>query len=229
MRQVVLDTETTGLSPQQGHRLTEIGCVEIINRKITGRTFQSYLNPERELDKAAAEITGLSFDKLRNEPKFIEVADSFVEFIQDAELIIHNASFDLGFLDHELRMIKHPVGSISKGFEIIDTLVMARSMHPGQKNNLDALCKRYGVDNAARNYHGALLDSEILAQIYLAMTVGQVALDLSDTRSNNVERKTTKQEQDTCSKLSAADTKIIYANEQELEEHNNFMQKVIKT
>jgi len=189
MRQVVLDTETTGLSPQQGHRITEIGCLEMVNRRSTGNTFQTYLNPEREVDAGAARITGLSWDKLRDEPKFAEVVDDFMSFINGAELIIHNAPFDLGFLDHELKIYGHQWKRISDHLEIIDTLVMAREMHPGQKNNLDALCKRYSIDNSHRNYHGALLDSEILANVYIAMTSGQTdmqfeaeAVKKTDTR-----------------------------------------------
>ncbi len=178
MRQVVLDTETTGLSPQHGHKLTEIGCVEIINRKITGKTYQTHVNPERELDERAAQITGLSWDFLKDKPKFAQVVEGLVEFIGDSELIIHNAPFDLGFLEHEFNLIKHPWGALIQDLPVIDTLLLAREMHPGQRNSLDALCKRYDIDNSHRNYHGALLDSEILARVYLAMTAGQTSLDL---------------------------------------------------
>ncbi len=179
MRQVVLDTETTGLSPQQGHRVTEIGCYELIDRRPTGSVFQTYLNPEREIDARAAQITGLTWEKLQHEPKFIEVVEEFVNFIDNSELIIHNASFDLGFLNHELKLAKHSWCGIEDRLEVIDTLMLARDMHPGQRNSLDALCKRYSIDNAHRNYHGALLDAEILAQVYLAMTAGQTAMDFS--------------------------------------------------
>lgn len=180
MRQVVLDTETTGLSPQQGHRLTEIGCLELIDRKITGKTFHTYLDPEREVDFRAAEITGLTWDKLKGEPKFIEVATDFSDFIADAELIIHNAPFDLGFLESEFIRIESPWSELLHELSVIDTLVLAKEMHPGQRNNLDALCKRYNIDNSERSFHGALLDSEILAQVYLTMTAGQTSLQLDE-------------------------------------------------
>lgn len=183
MRQVVLDTETTGLSPQQGHRITEIGCYELINRQPTGAVFQTYLNPEREIDARATQITGLTWERLQNEPKFVEIVDKFLEFIDDAELIIHNAQFDLSFLDHELKLLKHPWQSISNRLEVIDTLDMARRLYPGQRNSLDALCKRYAIDNSHRNYHGALLDAEILAQVYLAMTAGQTDLEFVSVAS----------------------------------------------
>lgn len=181
-RTVFLDTETTGLEPSKGHRITEIGCLEMINRKLTGRTFQRYLNPEREVDPTAADITGLTLEFLKDKPKFIEVVDEFLEFIEGAELIIHNAPFDLGFLNSELEKLKHPVQPLEATFSIVDTLVLARRLHPGQKNNLDALCKRYHVDNEHRQYHGALLDADILAKVYLSMTAGQSSLAFgSDT------------------------------------------------
>lgn len=179
MRQVVLDTETTGLSAQHGHRLTDIGCVELIDRKLTGRTFQTHLNPERELDERAAQITGLSYSMLKDKPKFKQVADQLTDFIGDSELIIHNAPFDLGFLSHEFGLIKHAWGDFIYELQVIDTLLLSREMHPGQRNSLDALCKRYAIDNSHRNVHGALLDAEILAHVYLAMTAGQTSLDLS--------------------------------------------------
>jgi DNA polymerase-3 subunit epsilon len=178
MRQVVLDTETTGLSPQQGHRITEIGCYELINRQPTGSVFQTYLNPEREIDARATQITGLTWEKLQDEPKFIEVVDKFIDFIDNAELIIHNAQFDLSFLDHELKLASHAWQSIARNLSIIDTLDMARRLYPGQRNSLDALCKRYAIDNSHRKYHGALLDAEILAHVYLAMTAGQTDMEL---------------------------------------------------
>lgn len=176
-RQVLLDTETTGLDPfKEKHRLTEIGCLEMVNRKLTGRKFQSYLNPEREVEAMAAEITGLTWEKLKDKPKFIEVVDDFILFIEGAELIIHNAPFDLGFLNAELARVNHGWHPLEAKCSIFDTLVLARSLHPGQKNNLDALCKRYNVNNTHRRYHGALLDAEILAKVYLSMTAGQSSL-----------------------------------------------------
>lgn len=215
MRQVVLDTETTGLSPQHGHKLTEIGCVEIVNRKITGRIFQTHLNPERELDERAAQITGLSLAMLKDKPKFVQVVDGLIEFIADAELIIHNAPFDLGFLVHEFNLISHPFANKIQQQEILDTLMLAREMHPGQRNSLDALCKRYEIDNSHRNYHGALLDAEILAKVYLAMTAGQTSLDLE---SNFI---ATPQQQNVATKGfdRKYNLKVIYANEQEQTMH----------
>ncbi len=179
-RQVILDTETTGLDPSKGHRLTEIGCLEMINRRLTGRKFHTYINPEREVEKGAVEITGLTVEFLRDKPKFAEIANSFVAFIQEGEteLIIHNAPFDLGFLNDELLRIDHPWQPIEDYLGIIDTLLMARRLHPGQRNNLDALCTRYKIDNTDRQYHGALLDAQLLAKVYLAMTAGQTMMQL---------------------------------------------------
>lgn len=180
-RQVILDTETTGLDPTKGHRLTEIGCLEMINRRLTGRKFHTYLNPQREIDKGAVAITGLTAEFLRDKPKFSDVAEDFVAFIKEGEteLVIHNALFDLGFLNHELMRIKHPWQPIEDYLAVIDTLVMARRLHPGQRNNLDVLCARYKVDNTERQYHGALLDAQLLAKVYLAMTAGQTKMQLS--------------------------------------------------
>lgn len=218
MRQIALDTETTGLSPQQGHRLTEIGCVEIVNRKITGNVFQTYINPERELDERAAQITGLSWAKLKDKPKFIHIVDKLINFIDGAPLIIHNAQFDLNFLGHELGLIKHTWGNILSQLDIVDTLSLARELHPGQRNSLDALCKRYNIDNSHRNYHGALLDADILSQVYLAMTAGQTNLDLTTSIVAN-----TNEQQQSITQASQAEReynlKIIYANEQEKADH----------
>ncbi len=215
MRQVVLDTETTGLSPQHGHRLTEVGCLEIIDRNITGRTYQTYLNPERELDDKAAEITGLSWDKLRDKPKFAQIADDLIDFIGDSELIIHNAPFDLGFLEYEYSLLKHEWLKVLKKIEVIDTLILSREMHPGQRNSLDALCKRYSIDNSHRNFHGALLDAEILARVYLSMTAGQTVMDLNTASSKQIAKNTAR----VTSKVREYELKVIYANEQEQAEH----------
>jgi DNA polymerase-3 subunit epsilon len=181
LRQIILDTETTGLDPTKGHRLTEIGCLEMVNRRLTGKKFHTYLNPEREVEPGAFEITGLSTEFLQDKPKFVEVAEDFIAFLkgENTELIIHNAPFDLGFLNCELALIKHPFGKVEEKLKIIDTLLMARKLHPGQKNNLDALCRRYNVDNTSRKYHGALLDAEILVEVYLKMTAGQDSLILT--------------------------------------------------
>jgi DNA polymerase-3 subunit epsilon len=178
MRQIVLDTETTGLEVEQQHRIIEIGCVEIANRRLTGRSFHRYLNPQREIDEGAVQVHGLTRERLASAPLFEHVALEFVEFVRGAELIIHNAPFDVAFLDAELQRIQseHRIASLCR---VLDSLALARKMHPGQRNNLDALCKRYSVDNSNRDYHGALLDARILADVYLAMTGGQVMLSLS--------------------------------------------------
>jgi DNA polymerase-3 subunit epsilon len=180
MRQVVLDTETTGLSTKGGHRIIEIGCLELINRRLTGRDFHRFLNPDRNIDPGAEAVHGISRADLETEPRFSEVVDDFLAFIKDAELIIHNAQFDVGFLEHELKLMKHPQAKIRDHATVLDTLPMAREMHPGQRNSLDALCKRYEVDATKRDVHGALIDSELLANVYLAMTGGQTALLLDE-------------------------------------------------
>jgi DNA polymerase III subunit epsilon len=178
MRQVVLDTETTGLEVEQQHRVIEIGCVELFNRRLTGRRFHHYLNPERDIDEGAVQVHGLTRERLANEPTFSHVHLEFLEFIRDAELIIHNAPFDVAFLNAEFTRLEaaHRVADLCR---VLDTLALARQMHPGQRNSLDALCKRYSVDNSHREYHGALLDARILAEVYLAMTGGQGSLTLS--------------------------------------------------
>lgn len=183
MRQIVLDTETTGLETSQGHRIIEIGCVELINRRLTGRHYHQYINPEREVDAGAQAVHGISSAMLEDKPVFARIADEFLQFVGDAELIIHNAAFDIGFIDYELNMLRPGFGSITSHCHVVDTLLMARAKHPGQKNNLDALCKRYGVDNSQRELHGALLDAEILADVYLLMTGGQTALSLGGNQS----------------------------------------------
>ena len=179
MRQIVLDTETTGLEATQGHRIIEIGCVELFSRRATGRHFHRYLNPEREVDEGARTVHGLSLKDLADKPRFAEIAAELTQFIAGAELIIHNAEFDVGFLDAEFARLEGSAAvRIAALCQVLDTLSLARSMHPGQRNNLDALCKRYGVDNSHRELHGALLDARILADVYLAMTGGQSALAL---------------------------------------------------
>jgi DNA polymerase-3 subunit epsilon len=172
MRKIVLDTETTGLDPKQGHRVIELAAIELDGRKISMRRFHRYLNPEREIDAGAAAVHGLTYERLQDEPKFADIAPSFLEFIEGAELIIHNAPFDMGFLNHELELLGLP----SLENAVLDTLKLAREMHPGKKNSLDALCGRYEIDNAHRTLHGALLDTELLADIYFALTRGQKSL-----------------------------------------------------
>ncbi len=173
-RQVVLDTETTGLDPNQGHRVIEIACVEMINRRVTRNTFYKRINPEREIDEGATQVHGIRLEDLEYEPKFADIAADFLEYVDGAELIIHNAPFDVGFLNAELKRLEKP--PITERCGVIDTLAMARELHPGRRNALDALCERYQVDNSARTLHGALLDAELLADVYVAMTRGQDSL-----------------------------------------------------
>ncbi len=183
MRQIILDTETTGIDPRDGHRLIEIGAVEMVNRRLTGNTYHQFINPQRSIDAEAVAVHGITDERVADEPLFAEIADAFWAFIEGAELVIHNAPFDVGFIDHELGMLNQArgeprLGPVADHCRILDTLQLARDKHPGQRNNLDALCKRYDIDNGHRVLHGALLDAEILADVYLAMTGGQTALSL---------------------------------------------------
>ncbi|MAT65283.1 MAG: DNA polymerase III subunit epsilon [Gammaproteobacteria bacterium] len=183
MRQIVLDTETTGLEPSQGHRIIEIGCVELVNRRHTRRSFHQYLQPDREIDEGAIEVHGITNEFLTDKPRFADVAEDFLKFISGAELVIHNAPFDVGFINHELSLLGAGHGRLEDHCTVLDTLELARRLHPGQKNNLDALCRRYEVDNSNRELHGALLDAEILADVYLHMTGGQTSLTLEGRES----------------------------------------------
>jgi DNA polymerase-3 subunit epsilon len=178
LRQIVLDTETTGLEPEQGHRVIEIGCVELVNRRRSGQSFQRYLCPRRPIDTAAVDVHGIDDAFLADKPLFADIADEFLDFVRGAELVIHNAPFDAAFLDRELELAGGGRGRLRDYCQILDTLELARQLHPGQRNSLDALCARYGVDNSGRELHGALLDAQILSDVYLAMTGGQVALSL---------------------------------------------------
>jgi len=180
MRQIVLDTETTGLEPKQGHRIIEIGCVELNNRRKTNNHYQQYLNPEREIEDGAYDVHGISNEFLADKPVFADAAQEFIDFIRGSELIIHNAPFDVGFINAELKRLGRQWGKVEDHCMVVDTLLMAREMHPGQKNSLDALCKRYEIDNSQRDLHGALLDAQILLDVYLAMTGGQTDLLLHD-------------------------------------------------
>lgn len=223
-RQIVLDTETTGLQPEDGHKIIEIGCVEIINRVITGNNYHKYLNPERVVGNEAIAIHGLTNDFLQDKPIFAEVADGFIEFIEGAELIIHNAPFDLGFLGHEFRMLAGKNNFALDDVIIIDTLPLARKMHPGQRNSLDALCKRYGVDNSVRDYHGALLDSLLLAEVYLRMTGGQgnLFIDEDVAHISSIEQQNRKKN------YTKKNSPILYANDDELMEHKKYLDKIRK-
>lgn len=220
MRQIFLDTETTGLYPQQGHRIIEIAAVEAVNRRLTGQHFHYYLNPEREIDAAASEVHGITLDFLLDKPLFAQVADELLAFIQDSELIIHNAPFDVGFLNAELGRLGLPdVGRHVAS--VLDTLKMAKDMRPGQRNNLDALCRHFGVDNAHRTLHGALLDAELLAEVYMAMTRGQESLMMemgaaeADDGQNGVQE-------------TIAPAPILYANPEELAAHDAYLQGLAK-
>lgn len=180
MRQIVLDTETTGLEPELGHRVIEIGCIELVNRRPTGRSFHRYLNPERDVDDGALAVHGISRNDLDGQPRFAEVCAELLEFLAGGELVIHNAGFDVAFLDAELERVPGETRRVASVCEVLDTLALARELHPGQRNSLDALCKRYGIDNSHRELHGALLDAQILADVYLAMSGGQALLELAD-------------------------------------------------
>ncbi len=220
MRQIVLDTETTGLKVAEGHRVIEIGCIELVNRRLTQRTFHYYLNPDREIEEGAKAVHGIDEAFLQDKPRFADVAEEFLEFVRDAELIIHNAPFDVGFLDAELKQTTIRPAKLAKHCQIIDTLKLARQRHPGQQNNLDALCKRYHVSNKHREWHGALLDAELLAQVYLMMTGGQTSL-FGETQSSNASQQ--QQGGDQPVEEVFADTVVIYADENELSAHEQFM------
>ncbi len=194
MRQIVLDTETTGLEVSLGHRVIEIGCIELINRRVTGNHWHHYIKPDREVDSGAFEVHGISNDFLEDKPRFDELAEDFLNYVDGAELVIHNAPFDVGFLNHELSLLEIDTAPLESRCGVLDTLLLARQKHPGQKNNLDALCRRYEIDNSHRSLHGALLDARILADVYLVMTGGQTSLGLeaeqaADTRHEKVEIK----------------------------------------
>jgi DNA polymerase-3 subunit epsilon len=216
MRQVVLDTETTGLDWQKGHRIIEIGCVELVNRRKTERTYHQYINPEREVDEAAQEVHGLSNKDLEDKPRFSEIAGDFLDFIGGAELIIHNAEFDVGFLDSELRSAGLLDSQLSGNNQVLDTLILARQIHPGQRNSLDALCKRYTVDNSRRDLHGALLDARLLADVYLAMTGGQTILSLGDAGAAAEQHKVTQVRR---IERSGLDLVIVHPSQDELASH----------
>lgn len=226
MRQIVLDTETTGLEHSQGHRLIEVGCVELVNRRLTGRHFHRYINPQREIDAGAIEVHGITNQMLADKPLFTHIVDELLDFVRDAELIIHNAPFDLGFLNSELALLGRSE-RVEQLCGVIDTLVMARQRHPGQKNNLNALCQRYFVDNSQRELHGALLDAEILADVYLAMTGGQTALALasSEAESSNAAQQSFEIRRAT---VSADALKVVRATAGELAAHTEQIERIDK-
>ena len=222
MRQITLDTETTGLDVSNGHRVIEIGCTEIIDRKFTGKELHFYLNPEREIDEGATRVHGLTLEKLSNEPLFKEVAKDFLSFVSGAELIIHNAAFDVGFLNKEISLLEWNENPIEDHALVMDTLKMAREMHPGKKNSLDALCTRYEIDRSMRQVHGALIDADLLAKVYLAMTGGQDALDLDQPVLSSQETQTKNKENKNIS------LKVQKASIDELSEHEDFLSMMKK-
>jgi DNA polymerase-3 subunit epsilon len=228
MRQIVLDTETTGLEPELGHRIIEIGCVELVNRRPTGRHFHRYLNPERDIDEGALAVHGISRADLLREPCFRDVVDELLAFLSGAELVIHNAAFDVAFLDAELKLAdaaRESARSITALCRVLDTLALARDMHPGQRNSLDALCKRYEVDNSRRELHGALLDAQILAEVYLAMTGGQSSLLLdTGTLHGSADGGTTVR----ALVRSAVALKVLIATEAELRSHAALLDVIAK-
>ncbi len=224
MRQIILDTETTGLEPTQGHKIIEIGCVEMIDRKLTGNHYHVYINPQREIDDGAIEVHGITNEFLQDKPLFKDIVDDFLDYVKDSELVIHNAPFDIGFLNHELKHLAKPLGMMSDFCSVLDTLVLARQMHPGQKNSLDALCKRYFIDNSHRDLHGALLDSEILAEVYLGMTGGQTDLTLTHRQ----DYLTANRDEGGIRRLpdNRAPFKVLKSSEQELEAHQAYLKEL---
>jgi DNA polymerase-3 subunit epsilon len=224
-RQIILDTETTGISTAEDHRIIEIGCVEMVNRRLTGNTFHQYINPEREIDAGAIEVHGITNEFLADKPLFDEIAEDFLAFIDGAELVIHNAPFDVGFIDHELKKLDGEERRVNTLCGVLDTLKLARDKHPGQKNNLDALCKRYEVDNSNRELHGALLDAEILADVYLAMTGGQVSMLLA---ADEPDLAASSDDEDIVADTTPRKLKVIRASEEELSEHEKMLEVVNK-
>ncbi|MFQ6005272.1 MAG: DNA polymerase III subunit epsilon [Woeseia sp.] len=223
MRQIVLDTETTGLETARGHRIIEIGCIELVNRRLTGREYHRFVNPEREIDEGAEAVHGMSRADLESQPRFSDIAEEFLAFIRDGELVIHNAEFDVGFLEHELGLMKHPEPNIKQHATVLDTLIIARRLHPGQRNSLDALCKRYKVDASRRNVHGALIDAELLARVYLAMTGGQAALSLEHEA---VQISGTGKESGGQPPASDLELVVVRANEEESAAHEALLDKM---
>ena len=221
MRQIVLDTETTGLDPRTGDRIVEIGCVELVNRKLTGNNFHHYLNPERDSDPRALEVHGLTTEFLSDKPKFAEIAAALSAYAQGAEVIIHNAPFDLGFLDAEYQKLGLP-SFVSQIGGVIDTLVKAKEIHPGKRNSLDALCERYGISNAHRQLHGALLDSELLADVYLAMSRGQNSLVIDEPTEPS-------HQIDTAHDISSVQIIVRVADESEVAAHDQLLAGLAKS
>ena len=224
MRQIILDTETTGLTTEDNHRIIEIGCIEVINRKFTGTHLHYYLNPERDIDQGAQAVHGITLDFLANKPFFSAIAHELIEFLTGAELIIHNATFDVGFINHELQLLQQAWRPLAEYCRIVDTLAMARQLHVAQRNSLDALCKRYNVDNSQRQYHGALLDAHLLGRVYLAMTGGQATLFAeTDAEANAAQEQSYRQLQ---RRVSARQLNIILATAEEEAAHQLYLHEL---
>nr|WP_136249507.1 DNA polymerase III subunit epsilon [Ningiella ruwaisensis] len=224
MRQIVLDTETTGIDPLEGHRIIEIGCVEMVDRKLTGNNYHVYIHPQREVEQEAIDVHGITNEFLEDKPKFADIAEEFIAYIRGAELVIHNAPFDVGFMDHEFKLAGKNLPVTSEICSVLDTLELARKMRPGKKNSLDALCKAYHVDNSHRTFHGALLDSEILADVYLLMTGGQGALKFAHGDESANEGKPS----DIIRIKSKPSLKVIRANADELAKHQAYLDGIEK-
>jgi len=223
-RQIILDTETTGINPLEGHRIVEIGCVEMVNRRLTGNNFHVYINPDRFMDQEVINIHGITNEFVADKPRFRDIAKDFFDYIQGAELVIHNAAFDVGFINHEFNLLNPPRPKVAEICTVLDTLAMARDLHPGQKNNLDALCRRYDVNNSHRTFHGALLDAEILADVYLAMTGGQVSLNLAAHQDNAAQQ----QQQTNQGLIRRGVLNVISASSEELAAHEKRLDLVQK-
>ncbi len=223
MRQIVLDTETTGLDPAQGHRIIEIGCVELNHRRLTGNNYHVYIQPDRTIDEGAQNVHGISNEFLADKPRFADIVEDLVDYLKGAELIIHNAPFDVGFLNHEFKLIGEQYNTVEDYCSVIDTLVMARKLRPGQKNNLDALCKHYEVNNSQRELHGALLDAELLSEVYLRMTGGQTQIDLAEEGEG-----ANKAGKSQAHKLAAdrPALRVVRAATEELEAHQSILTKM---
>lgn len=224
-RIIVLDTETTGLTPQEGHKIIEIGCVELLKRRLTGKRFHVYINPNRTIDEGAIAVHGITNEFLQDKPSFAQIAEEFIEFIRGAELVIHNAPFDVGFINHEFAQLSKPAGVVTDYSTVFDTLTYARKKHPGQRNSLDALCKRYGIDNSHRDLHGALLDAQILAEVFLTMTGGQASL-LDESPSETNLTSTSKAVKRSATARPAL--KVIPCNDEELQEHQQRLAAIEK-
>lgn len=225
-RIVVLDTETTGLNPQEGHRIIEIGCVELVNRRLTGKRFHVYINPERVIDEGAVAVHGITNQFLDDKPLFAQVVDDFIAFIKGAELVIHNAPFDVGFINYEFSRLNNKTGSVTEYSTVFDTLAYARKKHPSQRNSLDALCKRYGIDNSHRDLHGALLDAEILADVFLLMTGGQFSL-LDEAQAGPEESSISNEGVQRLSADRPA-LKVIRCNDEDLAAHRQRLEAIEK-